>query len=213
MLSGPILTGPSPLIRRPAINDPAPALVKDDQAVCESLQQPLWHVVVLAVLTCSAYLFYWFYKNWRDLSAQAGRAAGAGCQLSRFENVSPLLRVIGLVVPVLNIYLAATQIKGIAELVPNSRSFPRRHPLLASALVVGGIIVLQLLSRLPGPLFLLSFSACLPLACAQHWLNDYWRSVESPGLPVRYAFTIKEMVVIIAGSLWLGLVLAGFFLA
>src|SRR5262245_58414969 len=37
----------------------------------ESLRQPVWHVVALSVLTCFAYVFYWFYKNWRDLQAFA----------------------------------------------------------------------------------------------------------------------------------------------
>lgn len=33
-----------------------------------SLKQPVWHVLVLTVLTLKMYFIYWCYKNWRDLS-------------------------------------------------------------------------------------------------------------------------------------------------
>lgn len=171
----------------------------------ESRRQPLWHVVVLTILTCTAYLFYWFYKNWRDLSQQAAEDDIE----NPFRNISPMLRTIGLMIPVLNIYMSLTQIKGIAEIHPDANAYPRRHPLVASGIIVGAIIGFQFLVNLPGLFFLLSFLVGFPLAVAQNWLNAYWNSVEPGNLLVRHAFTVKEMVAIVAGSVVLGLIVAG----
>ncbi len=33
-----------------------------------SLKQPVWHVLLLTVVTFKLYFIYWCYKNWRDLS-------------------------------------------------------------------------------------------------------------------------------------------------
>lgn len=114
--------------------------------------------------------------------------------------------------PILNIYLALTQLKGLAELHPNANSFPRRHPLVSSGLVLAAMIGMGFLSRLPGAWFLLSLLVCLPMAVAQSWLNAYWRTREHKPLQVRHAFTVKELISIIIGSLLLGLVTAGFFI-
>lgn len=192
--------------------EPTPAQL-DQVLTKDSLRQPLWHVVVLTILTCSAYPFYWFYKNWRDLSAQASQLEdGSGSQLARFRNISPLLRTIGLFVPVVNIYLALMQFKGIAALYPAEDSIQCRHPLFVASIALAAFIGLQYLALLKGPLYLLSFSAAIPMAAVQYWLNAYWRSIEDPQLPVRYAFSVKELVAIVIGSLWLGLILASFWI-
>lgn len=34
-----------------------------------SMRQPVWHLIVLYVVTQSVYFFYWCYKTWRDMSA------------------------------------------------------------------------------------------------------------------------------------------------
>jgi hypothetical protein len=202
----------------------------------ESLRQPAWHVVALSILTCCAYLFYWFYKNWRDLQACAhprvtelGKAAPESL-LSSLANISPPLRTLGLVLPLANflfgvilprafvltlgilfsllaLYLSITLIYEIARLHPDAASFPRRRAPLATALIVAGLAGFTSLAKLPDPFWLLSFGCCIPLAIVQSWLNAYWLSVEDSGLVVRQAFTIKEILAIIAGSLLLGLVL------
>jgi len=166
---------------------------------------------VLSVLTCLFYNFYWFYKNWRDLARHAASAdETSNPGLRAFNSISPLLRTIGLLVPVLQIYLPLTLVKGIAELHPGESTFPRRHPLWASGLVIGFWIAFMFLGRLPGSLYLLSFLAAIPLAVSQSWLNDYWQAVESKDVVVRQAFTVKELMVIIAGSMLLALILTRF---
>lgn len=196
------------VIDKPANSDSA-------QLSAESLsrQQPAWHVVALCVLTCQAYPFYWFYKTWRDLSQQAALPENSQLEALRpFAGVSPLLRSIGLLIPIWHLYLAFGLIKGIASLYPKSNSFPVAHPRITGALVLLAISALLSLSALPGSLYLLSFTAFVPLALAQHWLNAYWAKVESKDLIVRHAFSGLELAAIILGSLWLGLILASFWL-
>jgi hypothetical protein len=181
--------------------------------LADSLQQPIWHVFALGILTCLAYPFYWFYKTWRDLSQAAGNDAYLkNPALKPFTNISPLLRSIGLLVPILHLYLALMLFKGIAELHPNSQSLPRRHPLFCSGVLVALMLICFSLTVLPDAWYLCSFAAVIPLCVAQSWLNSYWRSVEPIGLNVRHAFSGKELLCIIVGSLLLGLVLASFWL-
>lgn len=175
-----------------------------------SRQQPLWHVVVLSILTCGAYPIYWFFKNWRDLKAEATSERGAAnANLEPFSDISPLLRTMGLGIPFFNIYMAVTLIKGIAELNPLEKSYSKQHPLIASGLVVAFLIGILFLYRLPGILYMLCFAAGIPLAFAQSWLNNYWRSVEPAELIIRQVFTGKELIAVILGSLLIGLNLAG----
>ncbi len=175
-----------------------------------SMQQPAWHVIVLSILTCSAYPIYWFYKTWRDLKAEAQSARGqTNPHLEQFADISPMLRTIGLLIPFFDIYIAVTLVKGIAELNPQDSAFSRKHPLVSSGLVLGFVIALACLYKLPGTLYMLSFAAAIPLAFVQSWLNNYWKSAESSDLIVRQAFTGKELIAVILGSLLLGLILAG----
>ncbi len=255
----------------------------------DSRRQPVWHVVGLCILTCFAYVFYWFYKTWRDLqSAAAGKAEGSqdprampaatssaiaaagevegpqdprampaatssaiagagevegpqasqtmptagGVTLERFRDISPPLRTLGLILPLINflfgiilppalvtglgllfsalaLFLAVTLIDGIASIHPDSNSFPKRHPHLATALLMTSLVGSMALTRLPDPYWLLSLAGSIPLAVAQYWLNTYWKSVEPEGLLVRHAFSVKELLAIILGSLLLGLIGAG----
>ena len=172
----------------------------------EYMQQPVWHVVVLSIVSCFAYSFYWYYKTWRDLKSEALNKRGQDKpELEQFADTSPMLRTLGLVVPVFNIYMAVSLIKAIAELNPSENSYTKKHPLVSAGLVMGAIIALLCLYKLPGALFMLSFTAAVPLSVVQFWLNKYWRSVESPGRFVRHAFTGKELIVVILGGLLLGL--------
>lgn len=186
----------------------------------ESLKQPAWHVFTIGALTMGAYWFYWFYKNWRDLKKQAAKTVAPDCPIPEgdakpdavliFKDINPLLRMFGLFVPILHIYLYLTLVLGIANLNPAPNSLPRKHPLLVSGILLGMMIAALSCWKLEGPAYLLYLLASAPLALVQHWLNSYWDSVEPPGLLTRHAFTWKEMLAIILGSSLLGLIVAGF---
>lgn len=51
-----------------------------------SLKQPVWHVLVLGMLTFKIYLVYWVYKNWRDLAEQQAKIAYAEKALTATES-------------------------------------------------------------------------------------------------------------------------------
>lgn len=184
-------------------------IVQAEQSITEpalSMQQPVWHVIILSIVTCFGYSFYWYYKTWRDLKSEALSKRGQEKpELEQFADTSPMLRTLGLMVPLFNIYMALSLIKAIAELNPSENSYTKKHPLVSSGLVMGAIIALLCLYKLPGVLFMLSFTAAVPLSVVQLWLNKYWQSVESKDVLVRHAFTGKELIVVILGGLLLGL--------
>lgn len=130
--------------------------------------------------------------------------------LSAFGGLSPFLRGIGILIPLLNIYLLTTLILGITNLVPKEASFPRKHPLLATGCVLGAFLLFVAFSRLPAQMYFASLLGLIPIAFAQHWLNQYWAYVESPDVLVRHGFSLGEMVVIVVGACILGLATAGF---
>lgn len=201
-----------------------------ETAAPDSLKQPVWHVLVLCWVTSIAYLIYWSYKNWRDFSKQAALAAESGNPdgngaarkpadaeqaeaLKPFKDISPMLRSIGLLVWGLNLFLSITQFLGIAQLVPDENSLPRRRPLMAALLIYGSFISLTLLFCCPPPIFFLGTLLCpIPFAVVQHWVNRYWDSVEPPGRAMRHAFSVKELIVIIFGGMLQGLIVAGYML-
>jgi hypothetical protein len=184
----------------------------DPRELPDSKQQPVWHVIVLGALTCAVpYVIYWSYKNWRDLKNEASQYPDMdGTEpLSVFARINPALRAAGLLVPILQIYLLAVLVLGIANLDPDKTSFASRRPLVACGVVMGSFLLLLNFAHLPGGFFLLSCLSPIPLAFAQHWLNRYWATVEPDGMCVRHAFSIWEMLAIIVGASVIGLATAG----
>ena len=192
----------------------------------ESLQQPVWHLVVLMPLTFYMYIFFWAYKTWVELRREAllvlpqqplvdessevtHAKAPSGHALSLFRNINPILRTIGLFVPFLQIYILSILVLGIANLVPKEDSFPRKHPVISCGLVVGAFFGLASLSKLPQPYYMLALFAPLVLGFVQHWLNQYWVSVEPENTIVRHGFNGGEMFAIITGAIILGAASAG----
>jgi hypothetical protein len=130
--------------------------------------------------------------------------------LQIFSRVSPGLRGIGMMVPILQIYLAATLTIGISNLLPDENSFPRRNPLGATLLIAGAFVGSLSLGYLPQAWMFFATVAMIPIAVLQHWLNKYWLSVESEDLLVRHGFNLWEMLTIIVGAMLMGFVIAGF---
>jgi hypothetical protein len=131
--------------------------------------------------------------------------------LSSFENMSPHLRMLGMLVPYVNDYLFFTLLLGIAKRHPNSKNVIAKHPLLWSVFLSLFAFALFPLSWLPGALYLLFLLSAIPIFWAQSVVNEYWDKEErGQTFIVRQAFTGKEIVVTIAGALYLGFVITGF---
>jgi len=100
---------------------------------------------------------------------------------------------------------------------PSDRSLSNRilakashHPNLTAASLCISMASFWILSKCGGPFFLLFTLSCLPLAVAQHWLNSYWRQVEPSQTHINYAFNPVELICIIAGSLYMALIVINF---
>lgn len=184
----------------------------------ESRRQPIWHVAVLYILTMSGYSLIWFFKNWKVLrDAQKSlcdetiederlvRVKAGDVELSRFANISPWLRAVGLLLPLVQLYLAWQTFKNIALMAPDKAAAQRQHPLLAATILVLVFVGLFWLYKLPGSYWLFFLTSFIPLAIAQYWLNQFWESVEEKPAPVRFAFSVWELLMLIVGSMFLGL--------
>ncbi len=183
----------------------------------ESRRQPVWHVIVLHILTLATYSPFWFAKNWSLLIHAQKLTQGeegaderlvsytGGDELAGVKGKDPILLTIGMFVPLLNLYLAFELFNQIAKLEPDKTVFRAQHPKLSAALLLASMFGLYMLGNLPSTLFLLCLSSFLPLALAQHWLNQYWKQHEPADSMVRQAFSTIELLAVIFGSLLLGL--------
>lgn len=196
-----------------------------------SRRQPVFHVIVLGTLTFSMYIIYWLYKTLRLLKrdAQDPLLLAQHPALSMFAKISPLLRVFAIfgaalvlsipfmagilklaISDAILIYIFASLIVGVALLEPDEHAFARKHPLVTCGLVLGCGLVMCGLARLEGPLYFLSLpAAALPCAFVQHWLNHYLAKTEPADVQVRTMFNSFEMVAVLVGAVFLGLVAAG----
>lgn len=183
----------------------------------ESRRQPVWHVIVLHILTLSTYSPFWFAKNW-SLLIHAQKLAAAEeeaderlvaytgtDELAGVKGKDPILLTIGMFVPLLNLYLAYDLFNQIAKIEPNKALFRAKHPRVTALLLLSSMFGLYMLGNLPSTLFLLCLSSFVPMAIAQHWLNHYWKQHEPADSLVRQAFSSIELTAVIFGSLLLGL--------
>ena len=198
-------------------SDPITSTSASTKEFKESRVQPIWHVLVLNMFTGLAYSLFWFYKAWRDLSAHAAEKfqaaenlVGTDFELRHFKDISPLLRTIGMVVPVLQLYLFFMLVFNLAKLHPRQTSLPRRHPVISASVLSLSFCGSIMLANLPGAWYLLYVLAAIPLAVAQLWLKSYWHTEEPDGLMVRQAFSTSELLLLILGAIVVGLVVTGF---
>jgi hypothetical protein len=202
------------------------------QIIKESHTQPIWHVIVLTVLSLGFYAPVWFFKTSRLLVERANnllqlpkdsaphltppKLAELTEQeinsLELIKRVPPFFIALGILLPFINILVGYFYFKMIAELYPNRTSFIRANPALVGlglALMLTGSACLV---KLPHALYLLyCVGFAVPLSVGQHLLNKYWNQVElDDDLLVRHSFSALELVILIFGIVLLGLIIASF---
>lgn len=200
-----------------------------------SRQQPLWHLFALSILTMSVYPVVWFYKTLKDLSAEAEYIQEKALpedepfsdssadkdpstysisqlyEIKKLYQISPLLRTIGLLVPVLDLYLLFNLFKSIIVLQPANNSFAQKHSIFTSIFLALITRALTLCVILKGAFYMLCFLNVLPLLYIQHLLNNFWKLHEREKLEIRYHFSAPEFISMVIGSVIIGLILMGFF--
>lgn len=179
----------------------------------ESKAQPLWHVIVLNVVTMSAYSIVWFWKTWRDLADHANAInmdLPANPALIKLRNTSPILRTMGALVPILQLFLTSVLFTRVAQLYPRPDSLVHKNPIatgIVMTLIMFGCLSLY---KLPGPFMMLFLLYVVPFVIAQKWLNEYWETQEPPNSLVRQAFSAGELAALILGAVLVGLIVTRF---
>ncbi len=153
--------------------------------------RPLIHVILLFLITFGLYFFYWYYRNWKNLKKHMDM------------DINPVLRTIGLIVPIAGIYLIYAQFRDIKNFAEESGV-----ETYSPGLITFGVIFFNLLSRLPSIFWLLTFLMVWPMSIVQKTLNNYWEK-EQPGIPMRNKFSGVEIVVMIIGAIFWILAIIG----
>lgn len=150
------------------------------------------HLFLLYITTLGLYFFYWFYKTNKQLYAQQG-----------IDN-NPLLRTLGLIVPLLNIYLLWVLFRDIQKFTNKAGIRSLKYP----GWLTTAFILCSALYRLPSLFSFLGFISVLPVAVTQNTLNHYWKQ-EQPNLPEKSTLSWQEILISIAGSIILILAIVG----
>ncbi len=167
------------------------------------------YVVLLTILTYGMYHIYWFYKNWTELKEALNRP------------IRPVMRSIGLFVPLFNIFLIAQQFKNIRDVareqgctafyshiwtsigyVVLSNIYAAYTIMTTAALISEGTASLTP-DLLVGIMFIdLAFFSTLGvlLIAPQRLLNEYWSRVQQ--LPLRRHLTAGEITWIVFGGIF-----------
>ncbi|MBX9692411.1 MAG: hypothetical protein K2Z81_08510 [Cyanobacteria bacterium] len=193
-----------------------------------SLQQPVWHVIVLTALTFTTYIIYWLYKTARDLrhysQFRLEKSQSALPELNKYERIPAPFWGIAAPVPFLNLAALAVVFRDIAQLSHEIGSNPadvaadattgRHNPIFSALVLTISVFAIWVTGRVDNPLFLLFTLAGIPVSIAQHWLNRMWRAVEiaehEEDRLVRHAFSPFEIIAILIGAMALALVVIGF---
>lgn len=182
---------------RPA---PEPPPISAAQHEAPSNARSVRHFVILTLLSFGLYEFYWFYRNWRDLSevedAPCDPPSGDAPEKALpnvLDSFGPGWRTAGLIVPFLNIALVYDQLKKIGESLDRAGLAPVFAP-GATAIAFFGLAVAANLTGL----WILSLFTVFPLVPVQVALNQYWAAVQ-PDRRINESVTPTDMVIVAVG--------------
>lgn len=156
---------------------------------------PIKKLIILSILTLGIYNYYWFYRNWKYIKEETKK------------DISPILRTIGLLIPIYNIWLVYDQFRAIIQLA-NKKKIKTKYFPITLTLTFIFFSYWGALSRIGGspqeyPIKILLFFPLilLPLICIQKYFNLYWDKTQK--LPIRTDFSGGEVILIIVGIiLW-----------
>lgn len=156
---------------------------------------PIIKFVLLNIFSINLYQAYWFYKNWWIIKNYYKKG------------IKPVPRMIGFLIPVLNIWLIYDQFKLMEKLVNKKNIKTKASPIILTLLyLILGVIALNISDLLKFSDTLISpliFSiTIIPLVLLQISLNSYWEKVEKANLKI--VFTGFEKIMIAFGAfIWI----------
>lgn len=154
-----------------------------------SFKQPIFHLVLLYILTFGLYGIYWFYKTWKQIKGHTK------------ATFSPGWRTVSLFIPFYNIWRVYTLFNDIKSLRLEADFSESPSPGWLTFLL---FLFTYLTNRLPDPWYLLGLLGVLPLLFAQGALNEYWEK-EQKGRKEKTKFSTKEIAVMIVGGMLIAL--------
>lgn len=166
------------------VEAPAPRETPHAESIIPARGQPLHHLLLLTVFSWGLYELYWFYRNWRDLAADAPENPGP----------PPALLTFGLLVPFVNVALVYRQLAGI-----RSRLAAHGLPVGYSPWITTCIYISLGIAANLTTLWSLSCLMVLPLLPVQEALNRYW-SEREPATVLRERLSPPEVAIIACGA-------------
>jgi len=79
-------------------------------------------------------------------------------------------------------------------------SMLKNNPTFPAFCLMMAMVALYRLGKLPGHFYLLFTLTSIPVAIAQHWLNDYLERKEPSGALLRHSFSMGEIITMLVGS-------------
>lgn len=165
---------------------------------------PLRRLFLLYFFTGGLYLFYWFYRNWRNLK-----------EYNNIENVKPGWLTVGMIIPFYNIYLLYdlwNSFKGYS--LSQGIEFIK-HPgklaiLYAFVLITPGIIfnIIFENTKVESPIsyfFMNQFVYILGIMIivySQMRINNYWRAIEDKQKVINRPSSLFEIIIISTGFIF-----------
>jgi lysylphosphatidylglycerol synthetase-like protein (DUF2156 family) len=140
--------------------------------------------LLLTVFSWGLYEIYWFYRNWRDLAADAPETPGP----------PPGLLTFGLLVPFVNVALVYRQLAGIHARLAAHGLPAGFSPWMTTCIYISLGVAANLTT-----LWSLSCLMVLPLLPVQEALNRYWTQREPASAP-RERLSPPEVAVIACGA-------------
>ena len=155
---------------------------------------PPWRAVLLLAFTMNLYLFVWAYTVWATLR-RTSRSA---------YSYSPLLNTLGLLVPVVNLWLLYDLFRRIESQRSQAQLPPSIHPLAMTA----GVVLALLLGRISESAWLTILTLSLILYSSQAALNEALAA--RTDLRTSSDWTSLEIILLIAGTLlWVSFLSSG----
>lgn len=162
-----------------------------------SFKQPISRVILLYVFTFGLYGIYWFYKTWKQIKEHTK------------ATFSPGWRTVGLFIPFYNIWRVYTLFNDIKSLRLKADFIENPSPGWLTFLY---FLFTFIANQLPDPWWLLGLLGFLPLLSAQGVLNEYWEKKQKDRKE-KTKFSIKEIIVLIIGGIFLALSLWATFIS
>ncbi len=158
-----------------------------DFAIPNRNYQSTLDFVIKSLVSFTFYDLYWTYNNWKIINALTTR------------NLRAILRTVGLIVPILNIFLLYDQFKEIRNIASATSCATYSHPGWIALLY---IILPQLAQFLPGLLAIIAVGSFIFLIPVHNTIYKYMKNNHPAIKPHRSFNTVEKLLMILGSFIW-----------